>query len=211
MSAYLSEHEQSEKIRALWTQYGHYALGVLLLGALLVVGWQLFDGYRVRQLTRAGMWYQQLLWYEADQKPQQVVNTARALAKAYPSNVYTDMALLYAAKASLEQKQVDQAKVFLDMVVNHGYRPLLRDVAALRLARLYAAEKKWAEAKRLVAGLDHSMVAAAVWEFRGDVAYAEGALEEARRAYQKAHAALPPQEPGQSRSLVMLKLSELPG
>ena len=115
---------------------------------------------------------------------------------------------LAAAKAAHETKDGATAKAQLKWVVEQSRHPEFAAIARVRLAGVLLDEKAYAEALQVLGAEVAPAQRVAVADRRGDVLFAQGKLDEARKAYQQA---LDLAEPGHPlRGLVQLKLDALP-
>jgi putative PEP-CTERM system TPR-repeat lipoprotein len=119
--------------------------------------------------------------YLALERPNEAARVFRALSEAHPDAVAPRLALAQALVTAGEQ---EQAKEQLEKV--HKIDP--KNVPAkLALARLAIADGDVAYAKRMLAAVDDAAADNPdVLELRGDLANAEGRLDEARSLYKQA-------------------------
>ena len=89
MDEYLTDSEQVERIKQWWRENGWYLIGGVVLGALLLFGWQQYRAYQDRQGERAADVYQSLKTaIDADNTAEATTLLAR-MREEYPSAAYT--------------------------------------------------------------------------------------------------------------------------
>lgn len=195
----LNEHEQGERVQSWLRRNGAGLIGGVLLGLLLIGGWQWWQGQQAAQARQAADEYQAVT-RSLDAKN---IKQAQAKAQALQDTAYAPLAALDLAKAQLAAGQRDAAIAALRGVKSRD--PALQQVIDQRLARLLIDADKGAEAVALLA----SATDAAGLEARGDAQFALGKRDAARAAYSDALTRLGDDAP--RRPLLELKLTEAGG
>jgi predicted negative regulator of RcsB-dependent stress response len=137
-----------------------------------------------------------------------VIAAANTIVDSYGRTVYAPLAALAAAKAAHDAGDLATAKKQLRWIVDQSHHPEFAGIARVRLAGVLLDEKAYDEALQVLAAEVEPAQRVAVADRRGDVLFAQGKFEEARKAYQQA---LELAEPGHPlRGLVQLKLDALP-
>ena len=118
------------------------------------------------------------------------------------------MAALVAAKSAFDSSDLKTAKAQLQWAAEHGNEDI-QAIARLRLSAVLLDEKAYDEGLKLLAGSFLPQFASAVADRRGDILVAQNKLEDARKAYIAALAAMDKADP--SRKLVEVKLESIGG
>lgn len=196
----LDEHEQSERVRSWLRDNGGGLIGGVLLGLVLIGGWQWWQARRDQRAAAAGEKFQAVL----DDLQAKKLAQAQPLVAALPEGTYASLAALQLAKAQVEAGQRDAAIATLRGVKPAD--PALAAVVAPRLARLLIDAGKAQEALSL---LPAQSTDAELLQVRGDALFALGQRDQARAAYEQALTRLEVGSP--LRRVVELKLSEAGG
>lgn len=207
LTEYLTEQEQVEQLKKWLRLYGIPALLGVLVGVIIFYGWNYYQSYRSRMLSHASRVYDEMLTDRAQNNSASTIVQAEKLFSHYPSTPYSDMAALMLARDAISKKNYPEAVKQFSWVLQHGHSNSIRQIARLRLARLYIAEQKADEALSELKKVDDKAFAALIDEVVGDAYLAKGKISEARAAYQKALQELPNSE--EVRPLLEMKLNNL--
>ncbi|HEX2795947.1 MAG TPA: tetratricopeptide repeat protein [Immundisolibacter sp.] len=198
-----ADADQIEHLRRLWDQYGRLLTVVVVAVLAGLLGKHFYGSYQQRQATEAAALFAA---YQQPPAGQTADALAAQLRAQYPRTSYASFVALAQAKQAVEAGKLDIAEQHLRWVVEHAGEPTDRALASLRLARVLLDQGK-AQAAQDALGKDIPATSPALAELRGDIARAQGRLQDARQAYQEALAGLPP-ESGQA-ALIKLKLDAL--
>lgn len=207
MDELLSEKEQIERMRTWWSEYGAYVIGGVVLGALILFGFNYYQTAQIKAQVAASALYDDL----TDEIVAGDLEAAEAIAKdlvdkhgdsSYAAQMRLAMARLYMDK----NRDLDAAESLRALLAMDGYEPF-KHVARLRLAKVLLYQDQPEEVLTLLEGQVDSAFTARYAEVRGDAYVALGRFNEARSAYQ---AALLEQLPVVDQGLVQLKLLDLP-
>ncbi len=113
-----------------------------------------------------------------------------------------------AAKIYVGQKHLDKAQAELQWVIDHGKGDAFRQIASLRLARLYLSEEHPQKALSILSALINPAFKGVVLEVQGDAYLQMKQVSKARVAYQASLKALPKQ--AVMKPLIKMKLEALP-
>lgn len=197
------EQQQLEEFRDWWKAN----LAWVLLGAGLALagvgGYKGWDYWQERQATGAAVLYQQYRVHLEGGQAQQAHETGERLRQEYGGTVYASMASLISARLYQEDQQPEEAIRLLRWAYENSDDLLIEPVAALRLARLYAAQRQWEEGLAVLSNVSLEGYEGLVHEIRGDLYRQSGRTQEARHEYVQAL------EKGNSGKFLELKLAEL--
>ncbi|MGO9934806.1 MAG: YfgM family protein [Steroidobacteraceae bacterium] len=203
---YLTDDEQLEAVKHMFTEYAPWIIGGLVLG---IGGWYGIQYYRSHQneraLQAATQFEQMTVAMQADDhKKSRTI--ADALVKDFPSSPYADQAQLAIARMHVEDGHPGDAVAPLTQVMDNSRDAELKQIARLRLARVLIDQGKPDEAIRLLAAGTPGSFAGRYHEVHGDALYAKKDIAGAMVEYR---AALSAGEGGSDGALLELKLADL--
>ncbi len=198
-----ADADQIEHLRRLWDQYGRLLTVAAVAVLIGVFGRHFYDSHQQRQARQAAALYAAYRQPPAGQTAEALAAQLRA---GYPRSSYASFVALAQAKQAVEAGKLDIAEQHLRWVVEHAGEQTDRALARLRLARVLLDQGK-AQAAQDALTKDIPATSPALAEIKGDIARAQGKLQDARQAYQEALAGLQP-ESGQA-ALVKLKLDAI--
>jgi len=194
----LQEQEQVDALKAFWDRHGNLIIWTVTIVLALFAAWQftlkgqrdaglqastlyanLEDAARAGDAKRAGQVF-------ADMKAQASTWKPKAIA---PVPSYTQQGGLLAAKVLSEKGQTADAIAALQWVADNG-NPENASVARLRIAGLFADDKKYDDALKQLDQVTGTAFAALVADRRGDILLAKGDKEGAKTAYKSAFDAM---------------------
>lgn len=207
MEPRFSEEDDVEKVKRWWRDYGRAIVVGVIIGLLVMAGWRYWGDYQQRHAQQAALAYEQVLSALQAGKPDHVVELARELREQYGSTPYADLAALAMARAEVQSGHPDKAVEPLRAVAEGGAMGALKEVAQLRLARVLLATGKPQEALDVVKGVEAGAFRAQFETVAGDAHAALGQAQAAREAYERALAAMAPND--SLRGTVEMKRNEL--
>ena len=197
------EQQQLEEFRDWWKAN----LVWVLLGAGLALGgvggYKGWDYWQDQRMMGAAALYQQYRTHFEGEQAQQAHEIGERLRGEYGGTSYALMASLISARLHQENQQLDEAIRLLRWTGENSDDPLFSPVAALRLARLYAAQQQWEEGLAVLAAVPLEGYEGLAHEIRGDLYRQSGRAQEARHEYVQAL------EKGNGGEFLELKLAEL--
>jgi predicted negative regulator of RcsB-dependent stress response len=202
------EQEQLDSLKAFWNQYGNLLTWVLII----VLG--AYAGYNYWRYTQRSAAADASVQYELMQKSAlagehaKVITAATDIESKFGATAYAPMAALVAAKAAFESNDLKTAKAQLQWAADHGGDEY-KSIARLRIAGILLDEKAYDDALKMLAGDFQPQFASAVADRRGDILVAQNKLDEARKSYTAALAAMNKADPG--RRLLEVKLESIGG
>jgi len=203
----LDEHEQGELVQK-WLRENALSIVVgVVLGIVLLFGWQQWKAHRAQHAAEAASQYQALTDAAGAKNEADVTRIAELLRKDYPESAYAVLAAMRQADEASTKGDLAAAASALGWAREHAGAPSLDALASLRLARVKLAQGDADGALKLLDGIPKDTYVALAGELRGDVLAKLGRRDEARTAYAAALAALDAQAP--NRALVQMKLDDL--
>ncbi len=186
MSAYQSDEEQLEALKAWWRENGKAMIAGVVLGLGGIFGWQAWTQHQATTAELASIQYQQLAMAIATGATASAAKQAELLISDYQNSSYAQFAALNMARQQLEQGDGAAALQQLAWVLEKSSEPAIEQVARLRLARVKLSEGDVAGAARLADEAPADAFAGEFAQLRGDIAWANRDKETARKAYQTA-------------------------
>jgi predicted negative regulator of RcsB-dependent stress response len=203
----LDEHEQGELVQK-WLRENAISIAVgVLLGIVLIFGWQQWKAHRLAHEAEAAAQFQTLADAVAARKDDDVTRIATALRNDFPKSVYAVFGAMYQADIATRKSDLPAAASALEWAQEHASADALKTLATVRLARVKLAQGDADAAVKLVDGVGKDEYAALAGELRGDALVKLGHVDAARTAYQEALSHLDAQAP--SRNFLQMKLDEL--
>lgn len=204
MSEYLSDEERVEWLREWWSRHGLALVAGIVVAVAGVIGWRWYQDYRQDQAEGASREYSE---YLTDRAMGSGSEGAADLADAREGTTYHVFALLHEAKDAVDSEDWERGAALLAASVDYS-DGLVRDLAAIRLAKVQRQLGELDEALDVLAGVLSTGSAVEVAELTGDILVQKGDLAGARNAYQSALELDSTTESG--RMLLELKLATLP-
>ena len=204
---FLNDQQQLEALQSWWKKYGRYLIGLILLIAVMLVGWRYWQGHDRDVSAEASSQYESMLgaiyqhdWPGAD-------HAALTLEKSYSSSPYAVFAALFLADHAVQEKNYSSAKAQLQWALKYSPSTALSALATLRLARIQIAEHQPERAIELLRNPpDHYRGPYAL--IRGDALAEMKSNHAASMAYQAALNELP--KTSALADMAKMKMSSLP-
>lgn len=185
MDDLLHEKEQMELIRAWFSQYGSWLAGGIVAGALILFGINYYQGEKLSAQLEASELFETLATHVGNGNIDGAEASAAEL-EAYEHTAYAAQAKLAMARLYMDKNRDQDAADALTEVLSLPGSSELKDVARLRLAKVYLYQDKPQEVIDLLADNDNAAYAARYSEALGDAYAALGQVTEAEAAYQAA-------------------------
>ena len=202
------DYEQSERVQQWLRQNGASIAVGIVLGLVLIFGWQQWKSHRANHREQAATQYQALQQALGAGKTSLADTLTDGLMKDYDDTAYAAFAASLRAQRELDAGHPDKAEAALAWAHTHASDAALKSLMALRLTRVQLAENKadagLATLKTIPATDYHGMVE----ELRGDALVELKRPSQARSAYQTALAALEDGTP--QRAMLQVKIDNLP-
>jgi predicted negative regulator of RcsB-dependent stress response len=203
------EHEQSERVRSWLSQNGSSLITGILMGLLLVFGWQWWQGRGERHQAEASGQYDKMsAALEAKDAAKAKVLSSQ-LAEKFGDTGYATLGALREAAFLHESGKEAEALALLRATRARETDPGISELIDIRIARLLLISGKADEASKELAKLSSPQYQQVIDELRGDIAIARGQRDEARKNYESALGRL--DEAAPTRPLLELKLIDAGG
>lgn len=204
----LEEQEQLDALKAWWGKYGNFLLTVVTVALVAVAAYQYWGKYEREQAADASLIYEEISRAVDNNSASKAKEAAAGLQEKYGRTVYAPMAALQVAKLSHEAGDLAAAKAQLQWVIDKSKHREFQPIARVRLAGVLLDEKSYDEALKVLDVAPGPENAVAFADRRGDIYFAQGKRDEARKAWQEALDKSDPQHP--MRNLIRLKFDALP-
>ncbi len=206
MDVYETEEHQIETLKKWWKENGVSAIVGLVVGIGGIVGWRSWEGYQESRAINASFAYQQVVDIMAGGDQAQAQRIGEQLIAERPDSAYSAMTALLFAKVSMAEGDLGEARQFLQWVVAHTNVEEVKQIARLRMTRLFLQENRLDEAMGLILNSDSGDFGAAFEEIRGDILIKQGDIAGARSAYTQAIDSLVTTG---NRDLLQMKIDDL--
>ncbi len=204
MEFYASDKEQIEQVKELWKKYGLPLIIGVFIGTVAVFGWRVWQNHKTVVAEQAYVLYSQLLVNPQDET--KLKSTVAELISQFPKTPYAAAGALKMAQYAVSQNQIPEAIAQLQWVIVHAKSAALKQVASIRLARIYIAKQRYADAQNSLAMSQEPGFISEVDEVKGDIFYLQGDNRQAKQYYQRAFQALPQ---GGDNPLLRMKLENV--
>ena len=187
MQDFETEEQQVEALKRWWKKNASSLLIGLAIGGFSLGGWNFYQKDQHQHSVEASDMYVSVLTQaEASADSALVSSTVDKLVAEYSDTPYAALSALVLAKIEIEAGNIEQAVSRLQWTIANAIEEEVGFVAQLRLARLMIAQKKYDEARDLLSAKHAAAFDGLYEELKGDLFVAQGELEQARIAYDKA-------------------------
>lgn len=207
MSVYMTEEEQLESIKKWWKQYGNLITVLFSLILLAIVGYRYFNWHHDKLTQQASVAYEQMMVALSNQNTKAVKSYANLLINDHSNSVYADAAHMTLAKIYISKNKLDKATEELQTVATNSKMLALKQIAKIRMARIFAAEKSYTNALKELSSVEDKTYIPIINELKGDIYGATGQYQEAMNSYK--HALDEVKTNGMSNLFLEMKTNEL--
>lgn len=200
--------EQVLLLKDWYQRYGSKLLTIVIILLAIYVAYQYFERKKQTNLQQASHIYNELLKVVSvglDNKAQQEKfdQFYGFLSGDYANTVYADLAGLVRAKIDVQNQDYTEAESTLNFILNSTSSDLVKELAALRLARVLAVNDKVDEAIKLVS-MPSQLFSLEYQVALGDFYLMQDLPEKALAAYTAAQSSSTDQDP-----LLQMKIARL--
>jgi predicted negative regulator of RcsB-dependent stress response len=206
LDAYTTEEEQIAKVKKWWGENGKAIVLGLVLGLGGLFGYRYWESARIAEGQNASINYEHLLGIASNGASEEATAAGQAIIAGYPKSTYARLSALVLAKLAVDVRDLAEAKLRLQWVIDNSTDGKMKPMAQARMAQVLLAEGNVDAAGSVVAEIDPTH-ADLFSELRGDVLLATGDIDQAREMYERTlDRAL---KRGNSGAIVQLKIDNL--
>ncbi len=184
------DYEQSERVQQWLRANGVSIIVGIVLGLLLIFGWQQWKAHRATQRADASARYQQFQAALSNGNAKSADNLLQSLQDDYADSADAVFAASLDAQYQADHGHLDKARTSLLWARKHADNDTLKALVSLRLARVELGQGKAKEALDTLDSIKVDAFKATIQELRGDALVKTGRDADARSAYKTAMAAM---------------------
>lgn len=206
MEIYDTEEEQVAALKDWWKASSASVITGVVGAVIIVTGVNVWQSYQKDTMNQASAIYENIMDAQKSGKLELIGTLGTKLNANYASTAYSAYALLFQAKAKVEQQDLPAAKTLLEQALTSTSDAELKHVTRARLIRVLLALGENENGLQIIADIDQSSLGgfeAIYEELKGDLYVAMTRIGEARTAYQSAL------KLGQGTPLLQFKLDDL--
>jgi predicted negative regulator of RcsB-dependent stress response len=207
LTEYLTEQEQVEILKNWIKQYSLVILGGVLIAAIVISGWRYWQERQHKILSHASAVFDEMLTVRGQNDQAATAVQANKLFSHYSQTTYGQLAALMLARNAIISQNYPEAEKQLNWVLDHSGIASLRQIARIRLARVFIAENKPEESIKILSKIEDKTFNGFIDEVKGDAYLSMKKTDLAREAYKQALAELPNAE--SVRPLLQMKYDNL--
>lgn len=186
MSHYEDEAQVAE-LKKWWKENRLPLVAGLILGLGGIAGWEAWKTHQTRQAEQASQMFEDLKRAAQSGDSARAKDLTKSLQAEYATTPYAAHAALLAAQGAAAAQDWDVARTYLVWTQKNTDDDGLKLLARLREARVLTQQGKLDDAlRRIPSNLNNNPFASLFEELRGDVKRAQGDIDAARAAYEKA-------------------------
>lgn len=186
MSFYQTEEEQLEAIKKWWSKYSNMITIALVIMLTILLSYKYWHWQQTKFIANASNQYESLLAAVSNQNPVNIEAYSNNLIKNYNGTIYATVAHLILAKLYITQNQYAKAEDNLKFILASKTINTFKELARIRLARLYLENKAYERALTTLKTVDDAAYKGIVLEIQGDIYSAMSKEQEAKFAYNEA-------------------------
>ena len=201
------DYEQSERVQK-WLRENGLSIAVgVVIGLVAIFGYQQWKSHQAGHQAQAATLYQQAQTALSGGNVTMADADVDKLMKDYADTPYALFAVSDRARHQVESKQMDKALVSLNWAEQHASSPELKNMVALRIARVQLSMGNAKEALAALEPVPADAYAIVAQELRGDALVKLGRRDDALKAYQAALKAMG--DGVQQNNVVQMKIDDL--
>ena len=170
-------------MRAWWDEYGNYVIAGVVIGVVLLFGWNYYKTSKANAEIEASQMYDELANHVASARVADAETAMGALESSYPNSAYAAQGKLAMARLYMDNNRDADAAEVLRELVDARQSPLFAAVARLRLAKILHYQEEYEEVLTLLDLEEKPGFTARYAEARGDALVELERFDEARDQY----------------------------
>jgi predicted negative regulator of RcsB-dependent stress response len=206
-----TEEEQVEALKRWWKENGKSLVLTIAVSIGGVLSWNAYQDHQANQAETASVYFQQLMISAPagqlnESQIAEVRYNSELLKTEFDASTYAQFGALMLARVEVQEGNLTAAAAELQWVIEQQGDAEINALATIRLAKLLGAQGQYDQALALLVDGDDAWQLGRL-EVRGDLLVAQGELDAARVAYEKASVLADTN--GASNPLLGLKLDNL--
>lgn len=211
MAEMKTEEEQVEALKRWWKENGKSLVLTIAVSIGGVLSWNAYQDHQANQAETASVYFQQLMISAPagqlnESQIAEVRYNSELLKTEFDASTYAQFGALMLARVEVQEGNLTAAAAELQWVIEQQGDAEINALATIRLAKLLGAQGQYDKALALLVDGDDAWQLGRL-EVRGDLLVAQGELDAARVAYEKASVLADTN--GASNPLLGLKLDNL--
>ncbi len=186
----LEEQEQISQLKGWWEQNGKLVTTIIVIAALMSVGWQGLRWYQNKQASGASTLYAEVERAVAQGDAEKARERTGQILSQYSDTAYAAMAALISGRAQVAAGDIENARAQLQWVADKSGDPAFRELARLNLATIALDQGEYQAGLEILKADPGPTLLARFEDLRGDLLAADGEIDLARASYQAALEAL---------------------
>jgi len=183
---HVTEDEQLARVRKWWKDNGTSIITGVVLGLILIVGYNWWQSHQRNMALEASDIFSQLLDASESEDIDKQTELAMQLKNDHPKLDYTAKALILSSTSQMKAGKADEAKGNLQWVIENSKQVDNQMIASYKLARQLYREGAYDQALELVDIESKAGFASQYFELIGDLHQKKSDLGKAQEAYLKA-------------------------
>lgn len=183
---YETEDQQVEALKRWWEENGKSVIAGVVIGGGVIGGWQFWKSHQESQAVAASDGFSQALEAVQGGELASVSSLADEIVDDHSGSVYASYAQFVAARAAVENGDLEDAAARLAWVAEEASQPDVKLIAQIRLSRVHGALGEAQRGLDALPGSYPESFTALVEEARGDLLSLLGDAAAARAAYEAA-------------------------
>lgn len=187
MQDFETEEQQLEALKKWWNENATSLILGVGIGVASLGGWSYYAETKADHRIEASDIYISLTeQVAASNVSDDSINKAGQLTAEYADTPYAALSSLVLATYEFNRGNTEEAITHLQWVDKNAQQEEMKQIARLRLASIFISQKKYDDARARLSQEHPAAFNARYEELKGDVFVAEGEIEQARIAYDKA-------------------------
>lgn len=203
-----TDREQIDMLKDWWHRYGKILAIAIGVGIVVGFGWRYWRHAEAANAEQASSLYQAMMTAVSKKQDKKVVDLEKQLTTEHSGSPYASLANLFSAKRAVTNKNLTVAAQALQSVVDNSPVKAYRQVARIRLARIFLAQQKPKSAVKILSTIDDKGFQPEVDNIKGDSYRALGDEKKAHKAYIASKNGF--EDLGMPNPFIDLKLAQVP-